>query len=402
MQSNQSKTVLILMSAFLLGSEFACATSKTSSGKVGRNSKLAGRTQPMSQKEKANQAFRAVTKNINRQQKEGKLDWAKAEKRFAALSQEHPALGKIWYNLGVSREKLGQLSEAESAYRKAISTNPNLSAARENLAAVVLRQGDKRQAISILRELVVLDPSASTARLALGHSLLAAGRKEEAIKLSQAALAADPKNIGGYCILALAAVESGENQRVRLLRNQAFKIETGAKRACLHFATGMVLLSEKRTAAALIEFSDAVSKDPKSNFEAWFRIAEISMDFKNFKRAVESYQAVCDLDPSNVEAHLNLGVALKGQGKFKAAETAYKKALSIAGKQALPEAHFNLGVLYLRNLESFAEAAKNLKKYIKLARPPQNAPVFTWLQEIEQRQEMESEMRSSTDEAQRK
>jgi len=399
----QRKAATAILAGLSICVPLACGTTKSASRGSGNSTATTDeQAKTMTPEQRAENAFKAVTKNLERQQKAGKIDWEKAEQRFGELTQEYSSLASAWYNLGVAREQLGRLKPAELAYRKAIAIDPKLSSARENLASVVLRLGDRRQAISILRELVVLDPEASTARLALGRSLLAAGRRDEAIELSQAALAADPKNIGGYCILALAAVETGDNQKVRLLRDQAFKIEKGAKRACLHFAIGLVLLSEKKTAAALVEFSEAVKKDPKSNFEAWFRIAEISMEFKNFKRAVESYKAVCDLDPMNIEAHLNLGVAYKGLGDFKRAESSYKRALALAGKKDLPEAHFNLGVLYLRNLENLSLASKNLKKYIEIAAPPQNAPVFTWLQEIEQRLEMESEMRSSSEPPNRK
>jgi len=368
-----------------------CATTKSSRGSGSSATPTKANSKPLTPQQKAEQAFAAAAKLIQGQEKANSVDWAKAEARFVELTQAHPNLAVAWFNLGVIRERLGRNQTAAAAYRKAITADPTLSSARENLAAVVLRQGDKRQAITILREVVALDPTASNARLALGRSLLAAGRVDEAIELSQAALAADPKNLGGYCIQALAAVQSEEYQRVRLLKNQALKIDKGSRSACIHHALGLVLLAEGETANALLEFNAAVKKDPKSNFEAWFRIAEISMEFKNFKRAVESYQTVCELDPRNTEAFLNLGVALKGMGRFREAESAYLKAIQLAGKSPVAQAYFNLGVLYLRNLDDMKRAEKNLKKYIKLVRPRQNAPVFNWLLEIEQRASMSSE-----------
>ena len=71
------------------------------------------------------------------------------------------------------------------------------------------------------------------------------------------------------------------------------------------------------------------------------------------------------------------------------AEKIYKKALQLSVTE-VPEIHFNLGVLYFKNLDNLAAAESSFRKYIELARPSQNAEVFTWIQEIEQRKEFES------------
>ena len=382
------KKILVSLSCLLCAG--ACAATKASRrGDGSANGAKRNAGAQISPKQAVEQALSRLEKRIAQQEKAGQVDWAKVVAELENLSAKYGSVGEASYNLGVAKERRGDYEGAEKAYRRALAIDPNLSAARENLAGVVLRGGDKRQAISLLRELIEIDPEAATARLALGRSLLASGRVDEAIKLSQAALAVDPKNLDGYCILAMAAVEANEAQKVRLLRAQAFKLGKGPKRACLHFATGLVLLKENDKASALLEFSETVRLDPKSHVEAWFRIAEISMEYKNFARAVKSYETVCQINPKNVEAHLNLGVALKGMGKFPEAEKIYKKALQLSATE-VPEIHFNLGVLYFKNLDNLAAAESSFRKYIELARPSQNAEVFTWIQEIEQRKEFES------------
>jgi len=390
----KSRYVLFLIVSIWSVINFGCAATNTSNQgiDIDGSSSESGSAQksPQQATEKAMQKLRS---KIAKEEKAGQVDWASVVLQLETLSDKYKTVAELRYNLGVAKERLGDDPGAEKAYRSALAINPNLSAARENLAGVVLRAGDRRQAIMILRELIEIDPDAATARLALGRSLLASGRTEEAIQLSQAALAVDPKNLDGYCILALAAAESNEGHRVRLLRAQAFKLSEGPKRACLHFATGLIFLKEKDKASALFEFSEAVRLDPQSHLEAWFRIAEISMEYKNFARAVESYETVCRMNPSNVEARINLGVALKGMGKFEEAKRAYQKALSLSSG-LVPEVHFNLGVLYLKNLDNLAAAEASLRKYIDLAKPSQNAEVFSWIQEIEQRKALESDSTS--------
>lgn len=386
----KSQNISALFCSLLSAIAVGCAgSSSTTQGTSSAGSSGGRGAVNRSPKQAVHNALKNLEKKIARQEKAGQVDWASVVSELESLAKKYGTVAEAAYNLGVAKERRGDYAGAEKAYRRALALDPNLSAARENLAGVVLRAGDRRQAIAILRELIEIDPEAATARLALGRSLLASGRTDEAIKLSQAALAVDPKNLDGYCILALAAAESNEGQRVRLLRAQAFKLGKGPKRACLHFATGLALLKEKDKASALLEFSEAVRLDPKSHLEAWFRIAEISMEYKNFAKAVKSYETVCQMNPNNVEAHINLGVALKGMGKFPEAEKAYKKALRLSSG-SIPEVHFNLGVLYFKNLENLVAAEASLKKYIELANPAQNAEVFNWIQEIEQRRELES------------
>src|ERR671928_215772 len=72
---------------------------------------------------------------------------------------------------------------------------------------------------------------------------------------------------------------------------------------------------QDETAVALVSFERAAAKDPKL-LDARFRIAQISMGYKDFKKAITNYAAVTEVDPKSPAAYVNLGVALKGSGNF--------------------------------------------------------------------------------------
>ncbi len=73
-----------------------------------------------------------------------------------------------------------------------------------------------------------------------------------------------------------------------------------------------------------------------------FRYAASRAATGDQKLAARFYKRVVDLEPSYVEAWLNLGVCLKNVGQAADAVVAYRKAIAL--KPDLPEAHNNLGL----------------------------------------------------------
>jgi tetratricopeptide (TPR) repeat protein len=199
-------------------------------------------------------------------------------------------------------------------------------------------------------------------------------------------------------VLSRAAVEAGDVQRTRLVAAQGLKLAPDA--ACLHVALAKAAQAEKATAAALLEYEKAASLDPKL-IEAQFAIAEIAFGYKNLRRAISAYEKVLELEPNHVAALVNLGVVLKAAARFEDAEKAYRRAIEAAGNEPAPDAHFNLGVLYLRHLGKNEEAKAELKRYLQVSSAGSDDPAFAMLEEIEQRRAMEEESKRMEEEAKR-
>ena len=289
-------------------------------------------------------------------------DWADVADRMRAVTRKHPRYALAWYNLGVAYEQLGRAEEAADAYRRALATNDTLREAQVNLASLAVERGDRDEAVSHLEMLVARDSGAVGARVALAGYRLQQSAFEEAERLAKEALARAPENIGGYCVLGHLYARNGDRGRARLVVAQGLKVD--AEAACLHLALGRVLLAEKKTAEALDALQRAVQADGRLT-EARFLIAEISMSFKDFNRAIAQYRAVTEQMPKLGAAWVNLGVAYKGSGRFDEAEKAYLAATALP--EAASAAHFNLGVLYLRHFERLEDAEANLRRFVELA-----------------------------------
>ncbi len=339
--------------------------------------------------------FEATAAIINKDAQKGKLDWGDVEDKMGDLTHRYPNFALGHYNRAVALEHLGKHKEAEQEYRTAAGLNPQLREARENLAVMAAKSGDPGESISVLRELVTSDPGAAQARVALASYVASQGDFDEARQLCEDALAHQPKNIGAYCVLATVAVKEKDMLRARLLAAQGLKIEKNA--ACLHDVLGQVALAEGNTGVALKAFETAVQSDPRLT-TARFRIAQISMGFKDFKKAIDNYIAITQADPKNAAAYVNLGIAFKGSGRFQDAEKAYQQAIQVADGPSSAPAHFNLGVLYLRDLKRPEEAQEHLKRVLQVG-DGDDDQVFKMLEEIEQMKQLEEESKRQEAEA---
>jgi len=69
-----------------------------------------------------------------------------------------PHYAEAHYNLGITLRSLGQLSEAEASYHKALEFNPNNAETRNNLRMVLQELNRIDEAIACFRKAIVLNP----------------------------------------------------------------------------------------------------------------------------------------------------------------------------------------------------------------------------------------------------
>ena len=305
-------------------------------------------------------------------------DWKEVAERLQAFVGRHPRFALGWYNLGVAYQELGEGAKAADAYRRAVAADEQLRPARLNLATLAVGRGDHDEAVRVLERLVQTDPGAVFARLALANYKLAESAFSDAERLAKEALGRSPEAVDGYCVLAQVYRETKDLGRARLVVAQGLKLD--AKAACLHLALGRILVAQGDTAAAVTSFERAVEIDPSLS-EARFLVAQISMRFKNFGRAVQHLKAIVESEPDPGVALVNLGVAYKGAGQFEEAEKTYLDAARSPTAEAA--ARFNLGVLYLRHLDRLDDAEASFRRFVELS-PGEAGQADVLLSEVEQ------------------
>jgi tetratricopeptide (TPR) repeat protein len=113
--------------------------------------------------------------------------------------------------------------------------------------------------------------------------------------------------------------------------------------APLQNAYGLLYMHKASLNDALRAFSAAVELDP-SFVEARLNVGMVTLGFRNYDLAKEMLSKVVELSPRHYDAHIALGVALRGLKDLDGAEAQYKKARDLDPRRG--EAFYNLGVLY--------------------------------------------------------
>ena len=122
-----------------------------------------------------------------------------------------------------------------------------------------------------------------------------------------------------------------------------------------HYQTKQYVDAEKLSVSITQEF-------PEHQL-AWKVLAAVLVQTGRLSESLIPSQKSAQLDPTDSEAHYNLGIILKELGRLDAAETSNKKAIAL--KPDYAEAHNNLGVI-LKELGRLEEAMSNYKKAVTL------------------------------------
>lgn len=261
------------------------------------------------------------------------------------------------FNAGVVYDQCGMDKDAEDAYKRALGKNPKLQLAMNNLGVLYQKQGQAQAALTQFENAVKADPKSPQAVQAYnnrGALLYEKARQQsggkanydEAIGQIRRALALDADSMAAYQLLAQIYYQTAEADRsklklAQLVCDEAKKINPDY--APIYNTLGLIKLRSRDVTGALTEFRKAASLDP-SLTEAQLNIAAISLSARSYKQAEEAFQLVLKKQPSNLDAMIGMGVAMRGQRKADESETWYNKALTVDAKNC--GVLYNLGLLY--------------------------------------------------------
>lgn len=201
--------------------------------------------------------------------------------------------------------------------------------------------------------------------------LLRRGETTSAFKMLCDILEQDPNNLMARFFRAQLFQDNGHFEAALIDLETAIDIAPG--HALCHLARGQCLIRLSRLDEALPAFQQATQGEHPEG-EAWFHIGNIYMDRKNYAEAIEAYQAFLSHDRHNLNARVNLIVALKMSGAYEAAITEAKDLLSSDPKNV--KTLETLGVIYM-DLGDFAAS----RDYFAAAKKIEPKSLNAWLGE---------------------
>ncbi len=126
---------------------------------------------------------------------------------------------------------------------------------------------------------------------------------------------------------------------------------------------GTARLSQERFEDAETIFKKALEINDKS-FDCWYGLAYAAYSMRKFAEAVTASEKAVLNRPDSMESNLLLGMSRRATKDYINAETALKQAEKLA-EGTSPDVHWNLALLYGKDLNKFDEAAKQLELYLK-------------------------------------
>ncbi len=327
---------------------------------------------------------------------------------FESLARDFPAFPQGWYRFGEASLRLGNLTNANTAFSRLSSLAPSEWRGPAGVGEVLLRSGQPSNAIPLLQKAIDLDRSARPAWFLLGQALRAVGQTNEArialamgaattrhpmpdpwserapehmkllpdqlaqadelgrlgrpdlsIQLLRGALKFHPDNLGLLNQLAVAFNRAGQPQQALPVLEPALQKNPG--NVALRITRSHALVLVGRPSEGLADATEAAAASPRTS-QAHLAVANACLALERDQDAANALRRAIEADPANPEIHVELASILwRNLDDPPAAAAALSIAIQI--NPALPAAHLQLGLLqhHLGDLPAARASLANLQ-----------------------------------------
>jgi tetratricopeptide (TPR) repeat protein len=269
------------------------------------------------------------------QQQRGNLAGAAA--RFCEGIALDPGSGSLWFNLGVVGRQAGRLSDAIEAFAKAAPLLRQ-AFAEHALGQALQEVGRVSEAASAYGRALALDPQDAGSALNAGVIAQRAGDLDAATVMYRQALAADPGLIGARANLACVLQDNGEIAAAAAEYRTLLRDAPHTTEALNNLGTALRSLGSDDEAEHL--FRQVLDIEP-CHKEASDNLTKLLLDSHRADEAIAVRRSLCEAHPDDGRCLLELARALGLAGQHDEAEDALRRAL--ARDPLLAEAHCALG-----------------------------------------------------------
>ena len=253
-----------------------------------------------------------------------------------------------------------QVQEAKVHLEKATTIAPDSASVEWNTARLALKEKSPLEALNVARDTRQRFPDDVEGMGVLGACLRANGYADESLEVLNRAIELNPNYAEALTNRALIRL-SHENKIEALADLElAYRLKPHIKQIW-DLVVGLKVEAQDYSDAVLL-LKNMIEIDPKDEK----RLTVLALCYhhlKDFGASEEVYKKSLAIKPDYVEAHINLGAALKEQGKLKEATKAYNNALTI--KPDCPEVHSNIGIA-LKDQGKLEDAIASYNKAIAI------------------------------------
>lgn len=294
-----------------------------------------------------------------------------AYQKALALKAPQEVHGNAHLHLGIVYKAQGKLALAEDHLKQALVVLTQSAEAHIHLGDVCVLQRRFNAAEKAYREGIRLNPNHTESYYGLGRIAEMQNRLKPAMEYYDAALARNRYSSQTHYRRALTYQKLGDKeksetamaqfQRLRTYEDQMHRfreaIYTNPNLPVLYIKLGELHEAYDNLAEAAQIYEVATQVHP-SYLPAYLHLGEIFIRQRTLEKAVRVYEKAAEIAPDNAQVQIKLGVIYINQRQFEPAIAAFKRATAVDNTAA--EAYNNLARLY-------AGLGKEMQQAIDLA-----------------------------------
>jgi spermidine synthase len=187
-------------------------------------------------------------------------DISRAQKHYLQALEIRPGMPKTNTAMGELYIRLGNLEKAEEYLSKAISLDPDLADPWVNLSVVYSARNDFAAAMTCLEKAISLRPDLAVARYNYSLLLTQAGRVDEAITQLSAVVKMAPTFVRAQYDLGIAFLQKRDWKNAIVCFKNTLSLTPDM--AMAHFNLGVALVEDNDPDAATVHFEETLRLDP--------------------------------------------------------------------------------------------------------------------------------------------
>lgn len=310
----------------------------------------------------------------------------------AAQANNNGQFPDAWLNRALVFDRCSMTEQETQSLNRALqASNNNFCRARVQLGVLAYRRNDITTARQAFEEAIRQDQShcvegyTNLAHLLRERNPTTPAEWQVVIRNIRSALALDDRYLPARNELALAYLQqAGDDPNSRLIflgglvAAQAIQVGTAHRAeltpyvssymADLYNTWGLIDIRRSEIIKALEHFRRAYTLNPNM-YEAWVNYGTINLSFRGYQDAREAFEHALQLRADSYDAHIGLGVALRGLAAqsqqeserpalLQRAQQEYERARTLDGARA--DAYYNLGVLHMNYMSGISPDLQNL------------------------------------------
>jgi tetratricopeptide (TPR) repeat protein len=305
---------------------------------------------------------------------------ARAREQLGEALELNPKLWEAHYDLGLTERRLGALDRARPSLETAHQLAPDAAEPLFALADVSLALGDRDAAARYLEQYLERQPAQVDAKLALAAVERERGKLERALALAREVLIKDPRAIEALLEVGRIYRARDEYEVAELVLEKARALVEGSGASAREQSTeggalvfnelGLLALARGDTQLAFTHFGRAEQLDPHF-LPAHVNQGSVLLRAGDYEAAERAYKAAVHEkeDPARAslreDALIGLGIAQRGQGKYREARATYEKVLDAHPSQLA--ALYDLAVLLADFMDQRKAALPLFERYLTTA-----------------------------------